>query len=131
MNTTTKKRISIVLFIIGIIALVAGAVFLIVRLVAKPAVADGEYLVTVGEWVEQDAPSVVWNFTEPGKGTLTTNAHTNDYDFVWGIDDGKLQIRTDWLYTLDNEYSYTLDQSSNTLTLKNGDEEIQFIPLDD
>lgn len=125
-----KKRVSLIVFIIGLLTLIAGVVFLIVRLNAGPSVADGEYLVSVGEWKEQDEPSVIWNFKEIGKGTLTTNNHTNDYDFVWALEDGKLKINTEWLYTLNNEFDYVLDQGSNILTLTSGDEETIFIPAE-
>ncbi len=124
-----KKRISIIVLIIGLITLIAGVVFLIIKLNAKPSIQDGEYLVTVGEWTKEDEPSVIWKFTEIGKGTLTTNDHLNDYDFAWALEDGKLKINTEWLYTLNNEFDYELNQSSNTLTLTSGDEEIIFIPV--
>lgn len=123
-----QKRVSLIVFIIGLLTLIAGVVFLIVRLSAGPSIADGEYLVSVGEWKEQDEPSVIWNFTEIGKGTLTTNNHTNDYDFVWAIEDGKLKVNTEWLYTLNDEFDYTLDQNGNMLTLTRGDEETIFVP---
>ena len=125
-----KKRVSLIVLIIGLLTLIAGVVFLIVRLNAGPSVADGEYLVSVGEWKEQDEPSVIWNFTEIGKGTLTTNNHTNDYDFIWAIEDGKLKVNTEWLYTLNDEFDYTLDQNGNMLTLTRGDEETIFIPVE-
>ena len=124
-----KKRISIILLIIGLITLIAGVVFLILKLTAKPSVHDGKYLVSISEWVEQGEPNVMWKFTEIGKGTLTTNNHINDYDFTWTIEDGRLRIDTEWLYTLSNEFDYTLDQNENILTLTSGDENIVFIPL--
>ena len=124
-----KKRISLIVLIIGLLTLIAGVVFLIVRLTAGPSVADGEYLVSVGEWKEQDEPSVIWNFKEIGKGTLTTNNHTNDYDFVWALEDGKLKINTEWLYTLNNEFDYVLDQGSNILTLTSGNDTFTFVPV--
>lgn len=124
-----KKRISLIVMIIGLITLVVGVVFLIVRLITVPSVTDGEYLVSVGEWTEQGEPGIVWNFTEIGKGTLTTNDHLNDYDFAWALEDGKLKINTEWLYTLNDEFDYTLDQTGNMLTLVNGDEEIIFVPV--
>ena len=126
-----KKRVSIIAMIIGLITLVGGVVFLIIRLSAGPSVADGDFLVSVGKWSEDGATSVVWNFTEVGKGTLTTNNHKNDYNFIWAVEDGKLKIETEWLYALENEYDYTLDQGAKILTLKNGSEEIKFVPLDD
>lgn len=125
-----KKRVSLIVFIIGLLTLIAGVFFLIVRLSAGPSIADGDYLVSVGEWKEQDEPSVIWNFTEIGKGTLTTNNHTNDYDFIWAIEDGKLKVNTEWLYTLNDEFDYTLDQNGNMLTLTRGDEETIFIPVE-
>ena len=70
--------------------------------------------------------SVIWKFTEIGKGTLTTNAHTNDYDFQWAIEDGKLKIRTNWLYELDDEYEYRLNQGDGILTLKTDEKEYRF-----
>ena len=124
-----KKRISLIVMIIGLITLVVGVVFLIVRLTTVPSVTDGEYLVSVGEWTEQGEPGIVWNFTEIGTGTLTTNDHLNDYDFAWALEDGKLKINTEWLYTLNDEFDYTLDQTGNMLTLVNGDEEIIFVPV--
>ena len=124
-----KKRVSLIVFIIGLLTLIAGVVFLIVRLSAGPSIADGEYLVSVGEWKEQDEPSVIWNFTEIGKGTLTTNNHTNDYDFIWAIEDGKLKVNTEWLYTLNDEFDYTLDQNGDILTLTRGDETFTFVPV--
>ena len=71
-------------------------------------------------------PSVIWRFTEAGKGTLTTNGHANDYDFIWAIEDGKLKIETKWLYELENEYEYELDKDTGSLILKDGDKEIVF-----
>lgn len=124
-----KKRISLIIFIIGLITLIAGVIFLIVRLNAGPNITDGEYLVSVGEWTEQGEPGVVWNFTEIGKGTLTTNNHTNDYEFAWALENGTLKIDTEWLYTLNNEFKYSLDQGSSILTLTSGEEETIFVPV--
>ena len=132
-----KQILSIVIFIIGIIMLITGVVFLALRLTAGDSVQDGEYLVSAKEWVLEDgtncaseetncAPSVIWKFTEIGKGTLTTNNHTNDYDFIWAIDDKTLKIETAWLYDLENEYEYHLDQSAGKLTLTSGETEYIF-----
>ena len=154
-----KKVFSIGILIIGIATLVMGAVFLVLKLTAGPVEADGEYLVSAGEWVldgdpsctkntneaeatadadkgegdAQDAKkevecesSVVWKFTEIGKGTLTTNGHKNDYNFQWALEDGKLTIQTEWLYEMNNEYDYTLNQEDGILTLKAGEKEYRF-----
>lgn len=159
-----KKVISISLLVIGIAALITGAVFLIIKLNSGPTLADGEYLVEVGKWklesdtdcakgensnevlesdgnqsgvAEQESAESVtgancengveWQFTEMGKGTLTTNSHLNDYDFEWTIEDGKLKMRTKWLYQLENEYEYSLDQGTGRLVLRDGDSETVFV----
>lgn len=143
-----KKRIvSIVSLVVGLVVLAVGATFLVLKLTSKPPVADGEYLVAAGNWVldsgggcemliQSDGASdteceggsdVIWRFTEIGKGTLTTNNHLNDYDFAWALKDGRITIQTDWLYKLNNEYEYTLNQGEGTLILLDGDTEYRFV----
>lgn len=119
-----KKIISIGVLAVGLIVLVVGVVFLVLNLIQSARAADGDYLVATESWTLEDAPGVVWDFTEIGKGTLTTNNHENDYDFIWAIEDDKLLIETDWLYNLENEYAYKLDQGAGVLTLtdENGEE---------
>ena len=114
-----KINKTIVLFVIGMVALVGGLSFLIYRLVVGPSAADAEFLINSGEWVEEDEPSVIWKFTEVGKGTLTTDGHQTDYNFVWVIEDGKLKVETSWFYPISDEFEYSLDQGNKTLTLKN------------
>ena len=120
-----KRIISIVAMVVGIIVLIIGAVFLILRLNSGPAMADGEYLVSAGNWELDEG--VIWQFTEIGKGTLTTNNHKNDYSFAWALEDGRMIVQTDWLYELDNEYDYTLDQGSGVLVLSDGEHEYRFV----
>lgn len=120
------KKAPIIVLVLGILALIGGAVFLIIRLTAGPSVADAEYLISEKEWVREDEPNVIWSFTEAGKGKLTTDNHLNDYDFAWTIEDKKLKIKTSWLYDLNDDFEYTLDQGTKTLTLKTGDKEIKF-----
>ena len=122
-----KQKFSFTIFIIGMITLIAGAVALILSFVIKPDMRDAEYLVEMGEWVEQDADSVIWKFTEVGKGTLTTNNHTNDYDFIWAIDGDKLKIETKWLTDINNEYTYKINQGEKKLTLTSGETEYVFL----
>ena len=64
---------------------------------------------------------VIWSFTEIGKGTLTTNNHIDDHEFKWSIENGKLKIETEWLYTLYDELTYTLDQKAQTLEVQRED----------
>ena len=122
------KKLPIVILVIGILSLIVGAVLLAIRLVSAPKISDAEYLVQIGQWAEDDAEGVIWNFTSIGEGTLTTNDHINDYKFAWAIEDKKLKIQTDWLYTIDNEYTYELDQNASRLTLTEGSSEINFHP---
>ena len=121
-----KKILSLIVFIIGIITLITGTVMLVLSFVIKPDMRDGEFLVEVGQWAEDNEEGVIWNFTEIGKGKLTTNNHKNDYDFIWALEGDTLKIETDWLYTLNNEYTYEIDQSTKTLTLTSGEDTISF-----
>lgn len=121
-----KQKISLIVFIIGIFVLVAGAVTLILSFVIKPDMRDAEYLVEVGEWAEEENEGVIWKFTEIGKGTLTTNNHVNDYDFIWAIDGETLKIETKWLHELNNDFTYKVNQGDKTLTLSSGENGYKF-----
>lgn len=122
-----KKIISIATLVVGIVLLITGVVFLVLGLMKNSVVADGDYLVEQGTWTLSDSDKVVWDFKEIGKGTLTTNGHENDYDFIWALEDNKLKIETSWLYEINNEYEYEIDQLSNTLTLKADDKTYEFV----
>lgn len=122
-----KKIISIIIFIIGFITLAVGVVFLVLRLVSGPKIQDGEYLVSIDSFVREDEPGVVWKFTEIGKGKLTTNNDLNTYDFIWSLEGDTLKIETEWLYTLNDEYKYRIEEGN--LILETEDLiEIKFIP---
>lgn len=127
MDKKKKKIIFISVFAVGLATLIAGAVFLILNLTRGADVADGEYLISVEKWVLSDSDRVEWKFTEIGKGTLTTNAHENDYDFLWSLEDGKMKVETDWLYDLEDEYDYKLDQNAGELTLSADGKEYKFV----
>lgn len=121
-----RKITGIVILIIGIVMLIAGTAFLVINATKKVAIDEGEYLISAGNWSLEGEEGVTWDFTEMGKGTLTTNNHQNDYAFKWLLKDGKLLVKTDWLYELDNEYEYELDQSAGTLTLTEDGKEYRF-----
>lgn len=104
-----KKIIGIIVFVIGIATLIGGVVFLVMNVLKEPEVRDADRLVEVGLWQREDEPGVIWNFTEIGKGTLTTNNHVNDYDFIWATEGNTLKIETAWLYNINNEYSFSLE----------------------
>ena len=122
-----KWIISLIVFIVGILLLVAGIVCLIINASQNSVAKEAEYLMAAESWVLEDSDQVIWDFTEVGKGTLTTNAHENDYDFKWVLEDGKMKIETAWLYELNNEYDYSLDQSNGILTLTDDDESYRFV----
>lgn len=124
-----KKKLvwAIITLIVGLATLVTGIVFLVMNLNKGAAAQDGDYLVAQENWTLSNSDKVVWDFTEIGKGTLTTNGHENDYEFKWALEDGKLKIETDWLYELENEYDYTLDQSNGKLTLSADGKEYEFV----
>ena len=124
-----KKKLvwAITTLIVGLATLVTGIVFLVISLNKGAAAQDGDFLVAQKNWTLSDSDKVVWDFTEIGKGTLTTNGHENDYEFKWALEDGKLKIETDWLYELENEYDYTLDKSNGKLTLSADGKEYEFV----
>lgn len=124
-NKKSGKKWPKILFALGMVVLVAGIAMLVVKLVSKPGKADAEFLVSSGEWVREGEPSVIWKFTEVGKGTLTTDNHKTDYDFIWALEKGKLKIETSWLYELNNEFNYTLDQGAKVLTISNDDNSLE------
>ncbi len=146
-NKKTKSSrftISLIVFVIGLISLVAGLVFLVLNIISAPDTPDAIFLTNAEEWVLDEQTNcvsedteaatnciggsgVIWKFTEVGKGTLTTNNHINDYDFIWAIDGDTLKIETDWLYTLNNEYKYELNQRDGVLTLTDEDDTFRFI----
>lgn len=123
-----KLCAGIVIFVVGMATLVAGIAVMLINLLSVPGIRNAEFLVQVGSFTREDAPEVIWNFTEIGKGTLTTNNHENDYEFIWAIEGGKLKIETDWLYDLNNEFDYKIDKETNTLTLlgEEGSADINF-----
>ncbi|MBQ6128019.1 hypothetical protein IJQ51_01920 [Candidatus Saccharibacteria bacterium] len=118
-----KKVLPIVAFAIGLVALLAGVILLALKLNANSIASDAERLVEIGAFMKEDEAGVIWQFTEIGKGKLTTNNHVNDYDFIWAIEGGKLKIETDWLYELEDEFDYEIDGEKLVL-----DGEIVFLP---
>lgn len=127
MKKDKKKIVSISILVVGLVMLVVGVAFLIVGLVRQNSESDSEYLVEKGAWTLEDSERVVWEFKEDGKGTLTTNDHTNDYDFTWSLEDGKMTVRTEWLYQMDNEYEYELDQGAGALVLTDSEGTYRFV----
>ena len=122
-----RSKKPVVFFAIGMVILAIGLGFLIFKLVTKPNMADAEFLVSTGKWAEEDQPSVIWDFKDVGKGSLTTDNGTNNYDFIWALDGNKIKIETTWLYNLNDEFEYSLDQGGKVLTVKNSDgEEVKF-----
>ena len=121
--TKKKKALPIITFLVGLAVLIGGVAFLAVKLAQHSAASDAERLVELRTFTKDNDESVIWQFTEIGKGTLTTNNHLNDYDFIWTIENGKLKIETSWLYNLNDEYEYKIDD--NKLILNN---EITFVP---
>ncbi len=140
-NPKRKMIISIIVFVVGLATLVTGIFFLVLGLMQSERKADGEFLIAHKSWVLEldncerstnncDRSGVIWQFSEIGKGTLTTNNHLNDYNFRWAIEGDKLLIVTDWLEELSNEYHYKLDQNSGKLVLEDGEESYIFVATD-
>lgn len=131
------RKISIAVLVVGVLALIGGGVFFGIKMFGRQELADdATFLTEVGAWQREDEPSVIWDFTsvssgdEAGKGQLTTNAHENDYDFEWLLTDDQLAINTDWLYELNDTFSYTLDQENKKLTLDANGKNWTFVPAE-
>ena len=124
---TRPKKVSIAVFVVGIIVLIAGLTVLIVKKTAQPLLDDAEFLITAGQWVREDEPGVIWDFTEVGKGVLTTDDHQNDYNFTWKLDNSKILIETDWLYSFHDSFDYVLNQGERTLTVKSSDRDAEVV----
>lgn len=116
---------ALAVFIIGIVILVVGLTVFLINKNSQPSMADVDFLISAGEWQREDQPAVIWNFTEVGKGKLTTDEHLNDYSFIWSLDDNKLKIETTWLYDLNDEFDYKIDQGAKTLTIINPDKNVE------
>ncbi len=75
-----KKKVSLGVFITGIVALVAGIVVMLVNLLGTSAMRDADYLVSqTGFYREVEGERVVWTFSGIGKGWLGTDGE-NKYD---------------------------------------------------
>lgn len=123
-----KKPIQYIIFTIGIIFCIGAIIFLCFNIFSANQISIPERLLTVKTWVKDGAPSVIWTFTEPGKGTLTTNNHQNDYDFIWNVEGEKLKIETTWLYNLVDEYSIKLVGDNFSIFSYRTEEDSIFIP---
>jgi hypothetical protein len=124
---TKKQKLSIGVLMLGMATLIGGVVFLLLNIMRPPAIRDADFLVEVGSWQLENNPSVIWTFSEIGKGKLTTNGNKNSYDFIWSLEDKVLKIETAWLYTINNEYTYKLNQGSKILSLTNDSDNYNFI----
>ena len=112
----TSRRWPKLVLVAGVALLIAGVALFVVKMISGAALRDANTLIEVGTWQREDAPEVIWTFTEMGKGTLTSNGHQNDYDFLWRIDGDTLKLEIKWLYDIESEYTYHLD--GKTLSLK-------------
>ena len=131
-----KKTILIVSIIVAVLAgLGVGAYFVVPEMMpwAKyTKMADEEFLTEIGSWQKQDSPSLVWTFGSGNKGSLTTNGGLNTYDMVWEISGDKLTIKTDWFYTMEDEFTFTIDKKEKILTVVSSedDKETVFVPAE-
>lgn len=114
---------------VGLVALIAGVAVLIMNLTTGPAKRDAEYLVEQWAFMREGEPGVYWHFTEVGEGYLTTDGYDSVYDFSWAIKDGRLLMETDWLYQLNDEFNYTIDQEAGTMTLVRADSNVEIVYL--
>ena len=124
------KRIIIISVAVFLVLILGGTglYFYLHRDTSAP-LSDADFLVSVGTWEKSGTSKVKWIFKEDGKGSLTTNDALNFYDFTWTLENGTLKIVTDWLYTLEDEFSFTLnrEEESFTVVAKEDEKESVFI----
>lgn len=127
MPRSARFKVLVPIFVVSMGVLVFGVTFFLINVFSRLKVRDADFLVSASDWVREDTEGVVWRFTEIGKGELTTNNGLNTYDFIWAIQGNELKIETDWLYKLNNNYEYKLNQDTRTLVLSSGEGEVVFI----
>ncbi len=130
-----KKKIAIIIFaIFGTLAIAFG-VFLIISAIQGEdpysKMAEAEVLIDVKKWQKEDEPTVIWEFGE-GTGKVTTNK-IEYFDMEWGMKDGVLSIKTDWLATLKDEFDITVDKSAPSFTVvsRSDGKESTFVPYEE
>lgn len=129
----SKKAKKLALIISGSVlglGLIGAALWYFVFRKVEPPLSDAEFLVSVGTWEKSGASKVKWIFKEDGKGTLTTNNMINDYEFTWELENDTLKISTAWLYSLEDEFSFSLNREENSFTVvsKEDEKESVFVP---
>ncbi len=126
------KIIGIIIFVVGIISLIIGSVTLVMGQIAREnAASDVDYLTSIDEWQKENEPAVSWTFLGDGAGTITTDNHGNDYQMTWVLENGKISIKTEWLYSLSDEFNYEIQRDNNVLILTdaNGNEVARFVGI--
>ncbi len=118
-----KKFLPIAVFVAGLVLLISGVIFLVTKINTGLNFSNAERLVEIGTFIKDGDEKVVWHFTEIGKGTLTTDGHTNDYEFIWTIEGDTLKIETKWIRNLNDEFKFKLDNDKLILN-----DNIIFIP---
>lgn len=131
-----KARLVIIISsIVGGLAVVGVLLyFLVFRKVEPVVVLTERDILTSHAWEKKDAPTVIWTFHADGTGELTTNK-SNYYDTIWQLsqenDTQTLSITTNWLYKLEDSFTFILDRDTDTFTVKNLADETEsvFVPL--
>ena len=131
-----KARLAIIIssVVVALATIAAVLIFVVFKKEEPVAVLTDRDLLTAHAWEKQDAPTVIWTFHADGTGEITTNK-TNYYDIIWSLsqeeDTHKLEIQTDWLYKLNDSFTFSLDRETDTFTVKNLSDETEsvFLPL--
>lgn len=132
------KKAKLAIIISTIVLAIAGIVAALVLFVFKheePEVvlSDRDILVSHA-WEKEDAPTVIWTFRTDGTGEITTNK-SNYYNMTWELSQGEetntLSITTEWLYKLEDTFTFSLDRENNSFAIKNLADETEstFVPL--
>ena len=125
----TKKKLSkkakIIIALISAIVVISAIAAILIFVVFKkeePVIelTDRDILSSIS-WEKEGSPTVIWTFDTDGTGEITTNK-SNYYGIKWTLEEGDtttLNITTDWLYDLNDSFTFTLNRETTTFHVVN------------
>ncbi|MBR3232952.1 hypothetical protein IKF74_01570 [Candidatus Saccharibacteria bacterium] len=136
-----SKKAKLALIISGAVLVAAAIVVVLILFVFKKTepviVKTDRDILTAHAWEKDGAPTVIWTFRDDGSGEITTNK-SNYYNMNWSLEQGEgesatqtLKITTNWLYDIEDTFTFSLDRDEDTFTVKNLADNIEsvFLPL--
>ena len=121
LSKKTKLAIIISAVVVALLAIAAILIFVVFKKEEPEVVlTDRDFLSSIS-WEKQGAPTVIWTFHNDGTGEITTNK-SNYYDMEWELEEGDtttLKITTNWLYDLEDSFTFALNREEKTFIVVN------------